>query len=128
MTSYEFATAALHKLPIKIFVLDNHYLGMVRQWQELFYDNRLSGVDMEGNPDFAKLAESYGVKAVTIKQPAEADQTIAEALAYGDGPILIHCEVAKTDNVYPMISAGRGYEHMITEAPQTKLEKPTGST
>jgi len=128
MTSYELATAALHKLPIKIFVLDNHYLGMVRQWQELFYDNRLSGVDMEGNPDFAKLAESYGVKAVTIKQPAEADQKIAEALAYGDGPILIHCEVAKTDNVYPMIPAGRGYEHMITEAPQTKLEKPTGST
>jgi acetolactate synthase-1/2/3 large subunit len=128
MTSYELATAAIHKLPVKVFVLDNHYLGMVRQWQELFYDNRLSGVDLEGNPDFAKLARSYGVKAITIKAPDEADQKIAEALAYSDGPVLVHCEVMKTDNVYPMIPAGRGYEHMLTEPPRVKLEKPTGST
>jgi acetolactate synthase-1/2/3 large subunit len=128
MTSYELATAAIHKLPIKVFVLNNHYLGMVRQWQELFYDNRLSGVDLAGNPDFAKLAESYGVKAFTIDQPGEADQKISEALAYSAGPVLINCEVVKTDNVYPMIPAGRGYEHMLTEAPATKLEKPTGST
>jgi acetolactate synthase I/II/III large subunit len=128
MTSYELATAALHKLPIKIFVLNNHYLGMVRQWQELFYDNRLSGVDLVGNPDFAKLAESYGIKAINIDSTAEADQKIAEALAYSDGPVLINCEVVKTDNVYPMIPAGRGYAHMLVEAPSTKLEKPTGST
>lgn len=128
MTSYELATAAIHKLPVKIFVLNNHYLGMVRQWQELFYDNRLSGVDLEGNPDFAKLAESYGVKAMTIDSTDDADAKIAEALAYSDGPILVNCEVIKTDNVYPMIPAGRGYEHMLTEAPTAKLEKPTGST
>ena len=128
MTSYELATAALHKLPIKIFVLNNHYLGMVRQWQELFYDNRLSGVDLEGNPDFVMLAESYGIKGIHIEQPDEVTGEIAEALAYNDGPVLINCEVAKTDNVYPMIPAGRGYEDMLVAAPTTKLEKPVGST
>ena len=128
MTSYELATAAIYKLPIKIFVMNNHYLGMVRQWQELFYDNRLSGVTMEGNPDFVKLAESYGIKAINIEQPDEADDRIAEALAYSDGPILINCEVVKTDNVYPMIPAGRGYSHMLIGPPLTQLEKPVGST
>jgi acetolactate synthase-1/2/3 large subunit len=128
MTSYELASAAIHKLPIKIFVMNNHYLGMVRQWQELFYDNRLSGVDLVGNPDFVKLAESYGVKAINIERPDEVDDKISEALAYNDGPVLINCEVAKTDNVYPMIPAGRGYSHMLIKAPTAKLEKPLGST
>lgn len=128
MTSYELATAAIYKLPIKIFVMNNHYLGMVRQWQELFYDNRLSGVDMEGNPDFVKLAESYGIKGIAIDEPEDVDKKIAEALSYNDGPVLINCEVVKTDNVYPMIPAGRGYSHMLIKAPTTKLEKPTGST
>jgi acetolactate synthase-1/2/3 large subunit len=128
MTLYELATAALHKLPIKVFVMNNHYLGMVRQWQELFYDNRLSGVDLEGNPDFVKLAESYGVKAIHITDPKKADKQVADAIKYQDGPMLINCEVAKTDNVYPMIPAGRGYKDMLITAPTTKLEKPTGST
>jgi acetolactate synthase I/II/III large subunit len=128
MTSYELATAALLKLPLKIFVLNNHYLGMVRQWQELFYDNRLSGVDLEGNPDFVKLAESYGIKGLNITQPNAAGQQIAEALAYRDGPVLVNCEVVKTDNVYPMIPAGRGYQDMLVTAPTAKLEKPVGST
>jgi acetolactate synthase-1/2/3 large subunit len=128
MTLYELATAAIHKLPIKIFVMNNHYLGMVRQWQELFYDNRLSGVNLEGNPDFVKLAESYGVKAINIERSDEVEAKIAEALEYNHGPVLINCEVAKTDNVYPMIPAGRGYKDMLVSAPTTKLEKPTGST
>ena len=128
MTSYELATAALHKLPMKIFVLNNHYLGMVRQWQELFYDNRLSGVDLEGNPDFVKLAESYGIKGINIEQSDEVESKVAEALEYNEGPVLINCEVVKTDNVYPMIPAGRGYEAMLVSAPTAKLEKPVGST
>ncbi|USN96122.1 MAG: biosynthetic-type acetolactate synthase large subunit [Candidatus Nomurabacteria bacterium] len=128
MTLYELATAALHKLPVKIFVMNNHYLGMVRQWQELFYDERLSGVDLEGNPDFVKLAESYGVKAINIEQPDEVEAKVAEALAYNDGPVLINCEVAKTHNVYPMIPAGSGYSHMLLGPPTTKLEAPKGST
>jgi acetolactate synthase-1/2/3 large subunit len=128
MTSYELATAAINKLPLKIVIMNNHYLGMVRQWQELFYDNRLSGVDLEGNPDFVKLAESYGIKAFSIERPEEANEILAKALAYNDGPVVINCEVSKTDNVYPMIPAGRPYEEMLIEAPTTKLKKPIGST
>ena len=128
MTLFELATAALHKLPIKIFVLNNHYLGMVRQWQELFYDNRLSGVDLEGNPDFVKLAASYGIRGINVEHSDEVEDKIATALAYNDGPVLINCEVIKTDNVYPMVPAGRGYQDMLVSAPTEKLEKPIGST
>ena len=128
MTSYELATAAIYKLPIKIFIMNNHYLGMVRQWQELFYENRLSGVDLIGNPDFVKLAESYSIKAINIELTGEVDAKITEALAYSDGPVLVNCEVVKTDNVYPMIPPGAGYDRMLIEAPTTRLEKPTGST
>ncbi|HSW79245.1 MAG TPA: biosynthetic-type acetolactate synthase large subunit [Candidatus Saccharimonadales bacterium] len=128
MTLYELATAALHKLPLKIFILNNHYLGMVRQWQELFYDNRLSGVDLEGNPDFVKLAESYGIKGINIEKPSEVKSRVTDALVYSAGPVVVNCEVAKTDNVYPMIPAGRSYDAMLVTAPRTKLEKPIGST
>jgi acetolactate synthase I/II/III large subunit len=128
MTLFELATAAIHKLPLKIVVLDNHYLGMVRQWQELFFDDRLSGVDLEGNPDFCKLAAAYGIPSVYIKRPADCTRMIKKALAYNDGPILIHAECIKTDNVFPMIPAGAALEAMITEAPKYKMEKPTGST
>ena len=71
MTLFELATAALHKLPLKILVLNNHYLGMVRQWQELFFDDRKSGVDLEGNPDFVKLAESFGAQGLRAATPNE---------------------------------------------------------
>ncbi|MCK5642250.1 MAG: acetolactate synthase large subunit, partial [Gammaproteobacteria bacterium] len=102
--------------------------GMVRQWQELFFDNRLSGVDLEGNPDFVKLAESYGVKGFHISEIREANKVLKEAMAYKDGPCVIHAEVIKENNVFPMVPAGKSAYHMITEAPTTKLEKPTGST
>ena len=128
MTEAELATAAIHKLPIKIFVMDNKYLGMVRQWQELFYDHRYSSVDMRGNPDFVKLAEAYGIPGLRIKRPADAERVIQKALDYNDGPILIHCECEKEDNVFPMIPAGAPITSMITEQPKTQLEKPTGST
>ncbi|MDR1759942.1 MAG: biosynthetic-type acetolactate synthase large subunit [Fibrobacter sp.] len=128
MTLSELATAAIHKLPVKIFVLDNKFLGMVRQWQDLFYDKRYSGVNMEGNPDFVKLAESYGIPGLRIRRSADAERMIQKALAYNDGPILIHCECEKEDNVFPMIPAGAPISSMITEPPKTQLEKPTGST
>jgi len=128
MTLFELATAALHKLPIKIVVLNNHYLGMVRQWQELFYDDRTSGVDLIGNPDFCKLAAAYGIPSVHIKRPADVTRMLEKALAYNDGPILIHAECVKTDNVFPMIPAGAALEDMITEAPKHKMAKPVGST
>ena len=129
MTSYELATAALHKLPIKVIILNNHYLGMVRQWQELFYDDRKSGVDLEGNPDFAKLAEAFrGVKGFHIRRSGDVRRVLQKALDYHDGPAVVNCEVEKTDNVFPMIPAGRAIEDMIIEKPRHKMEKPTGST
>ncbi|MFT4175434.1 MAG: biosynthetic-type acetolactate synthase large subunit [Luteolibacter sp.] len=128
MTLFELATAQIHKLPVKIVVLNNHYLGMVRQWQELFYEDRMSGVDLAGNPDFCKLAAAYGIPSVHIKRPADVTRMLKKALAYNDGPILIHAECVKTDNVFPMIPAGAALEDMITEAPKTKMAKPTGST
>ncbi|MEP4078487.1 biosynthetic-type acetolactate synthase large subunit [Haloferula sp.] len=128
MTLFELSTAAIHKLPVKIVVLNNHYLGMVRQWQELFFENRESGVDLEGNPDFCKLAAAYGIPSVNIKRPADVGRMLKKALDYNDGPILIHAECVKTDNVFPMIPAGAALEDMLTEPPKTKMAKPTGST
>ena len=127
MTAFELSTAVINKLPVKILILDNKYLGMVRQWQELFFDNRLSGVDLEGNPDFVKLAEAYGMKGVHIDKVSHARKKLEEALKY-KGPVLIHAEVIKEDNVFPMIPAGKSAYDMLIEAPKTKLEKPTGST
>lgn len=128
MTLFELATAALHKLPIKIVVLNNHYLGMVRQWQELFYEDRTSGVDLIGNPDFCKLADAYGIPSVHIRRPADVSRMLQKALDYKDGPILIHAECVKTDNVFPMIPAGAALEDMIIEAPKHRMAKPIGST
>ena len=129
MTMCELATACVHKLPVKVLVLNNHYLGMVRQWQELFFESRESGVDLEGNPDFAKLADSFpGAKGFTLKRPADIRKVLKKAMDYNDGPCVINAECVKSDNVYPMIPAGRPIEDMILEAPKYQMEKPTGST
>lgn len=128
MTLFELATAAILKLPIKILVLNNHYLGMVRQWQELFFENRESGVDLIGNPDFVKLAQAYGIKGFHISRPADVTRVLQQALEYNDGPCLIEAECIKLENVYPMIPAGAALEDMLTEAPKYKMEKPVGST
>ena len=128
MTMAELATAAIHKLPVKVLIINNSYLGMVRQWQELFFENRLSGVDLEGNPDFVKLAGAYGIKAWRIKRPAEVDRILKAAFAYNDGPCVVEAEVIKEDNVFPMIPAGAALRDMIIDRPKHKMEKPTGST
>ena len=128
MTLFELATVALHKLPLKILVLNNHYLGMVRQWQELFFDDRKSGVDLEGNPDFVKLAGAYGIKGFNIKRPADVSRVLQKALDYNEGPCLINAECVKTDNVFPMIPAGAALEDMLIEPPKHKMAKPVGST
>ena len=128
MTMAELATAAIHKLPIKVLIINNAYLGMIRQWQELFYDNRLSGSDLVGNPDFVKLAAAYGIKGWRIKRAKDVDRVLQAAHAYNDGPCLIDAEVMKEDNVFPMIPAGAPLSAMIIEKPREKMEKPTGST
>ncbi|MDE2742883.1 MAG: biosynthetic-type acetolactate synthase large subunit [Gemmatimonadota bacterium] len=128
MTLCELATAVVHRLPIKIVVLDNKYLGMVRQWQNLFFDNRLSGVDLEGNPDFVKLAEAYGAKGFRIRRAADIDKVLKQALDHDEGPCVIHAECEKEDNVFPMIPAGAALTDMLIEAPKQKLAQPKGST
>ena len=129
MTMSELATACLHKLPVKVLVLNNHYLGMVRQWQETFYEDRESGVDLEGNPDFAKLAECYpGAKGLTLKRQADVKKVLQRALEYNDGPVVINAEVEKADNVFPWVPAGGALEEMLLEPPKKEMAKPTGST
>jgi acetolactate synthase-1/2/3 large subunit len=128
MTMAELATAALHKVAVKILIINNAYLGMIRQWQELFYDGRLSGADLEGNPDFVKLGAAFGVKAWRIKRAADVDRILKAAHEYEDGPCIIDAEVVKEDNVFPMIPAGAALKDMLIERPKIKLEKPTGST
>ncbi|MGA2546484.1 MAG: biosynthetic-type acetolactate synthase large subunit [Rectinemataceae bacterium] len=127
MTLSELATMRNLKLPVKIVVINNHYLGMVRQWQNMFYDERYSGVDLEGNPDFVKLAQSYGIKGYHITRPADVRRVLKAALEH-DGPCLVDAEVEKHDNVFPMIPAGAPLRDMLLEPPRHKLEKPTGGT
>jgi acetolactate synthase-1/2/3 large subunit len=120
MTMYELATAVNLKLPLKLIIMNNHYLGMVRQWQNLFYENRLSGVDLVGNPDFVKLAESYGCRAYRIRRAGDVRAVLQKALSYSEGPVVVDAEVAKEDNVYPMIPAGSSISDMILAPPRRK--------
>lgn len=127
MTLFELSTVMIHKLKVKVLIIDNKYLGMVRQWQQLFFDNRKSGVDLEGNPDFVKLGESYGMKGFRIRRPADIRKTLTKAMEY-DGPCIIHAEVIKEDNVFPMIPSGATVHDMILQETKKKMEKPIGST
>jgi acetolactate synthase-1/2/3 large subunit len=128
MTMSELATAAIHKLPVKVLIINNRYLGMIRQWQELFYDNRLSGADLEGNPDFVKVAQAYGIRGWHLRRAGDVDRVIKAAMEYDDGPCVVEAEVVKEDNVFPMIPAGAALKDMIIERPKQKMEKPAGST
>jgi acetolactate synthase-1/2/3 large subunit len=128
MTLCELATAQINALPAKCLIINNNFLGMIRQWQEMFYDNRLSGSDLEGNPDFVKLAQAYGVKAFRIRRPADVNRILKEANDYTDGPCVVVAEVVKEDNVFPMIPAGASVAEMLVEKPKHSLGKPEGST
>jgi acetolactate synthase-1/2/3 large subunit len=127
MTLSELATLFNLKIPVKILVINNRYLGMVRQWQNLFYDNRYSGVDLEGNPDFVKLAQAYGIKGLRVTRPADVRRVLQAALDH-PGPVLIDAEVEQHDNVFPMIPAGAAHKDMLLGPPKRVLEKPTGGT
>ena len=130
MTMSELATAAIHKLPIKIIIINNSYLGMVRQWQQLFFDNRESGVDMEGNPDFVKIGEAFGIKGFHLRRAGDVVKVLKKALDYNDGPCVVEAEVVKADNVFPMIPAGAAVADMLIDEPpkSQKMQKPVGST
>jgi len=117
MSIPELATIANHGLPIKIVVVNNGYLGMVRQWQELFYNNRLSQVELNSFPDAEKLAGAYGFKGRTIDQAHELASALAEAVAE-NGPYLLNVKVSPTENVYPMVPAGGAINEMVLGPPQ----------
>ncbi len=111
MNIQELATVAQEKLPLKIAILNNGYLGMVRQWQQLFFEGRYSGTPLLG-PDFAKVAEAYGVTGITVREKGEVVPIIERALAI-DGPVLIDFVVEQEENVYPMVAPGASVSDMI---------------
>ena len=113
MNSQELATCLQYGLPIKIICLNNSYLGMVRQWQEFFYEHRYSESTMDIHPDFVKLADAYGHVGMRIEKPSEVEETIDKALAMKDRLVLIDFAIAREENVYPMVPAGAGLHEMI---------------
>ncbi len=117
MSIPELATIANHGLPIKIVVMNNGYLGMVRQWQELFYNNRLCQVELNCFPDAEKLAGAYGFKGRTIENPQELAPALEEAVRE-NGPYLLNVRVSPYENVYPMVPAGGAINEMVLGPPQ----------
>ena len=112
MNIQELATAHQYRLPVKIFILNNEYMGMVRQWQELTYSSRYSESYSESLPDFVKLAEAYGWRGLRIEKRDELDDGIAAMLAH-DGPVLVDCRVSKLANCFPMIPSGKAHTEML---------------
>jgi len=117
MNIQEMATATQYRLPVKVFILNNEWMGMVRQWQELTYESRYSESYSDSLPDFVALAEAYGWKGIRCDNPAKLDDAIAEMLAY-DGPVMFDCRVHKTSNCFPMIPSGAAHTDMILSADQ----------
>ncbi|ACF11054.1 acetolactate synthase, large subunit, biosynthetic type [Chlorobaculum parvum NCIB 8327] len=114
MNIQELVTAVHNKLPVKLFLINNSYLGMVRQWQELFHQEKYTFTDLEeSNPDFVKVAEAFGCKALRADNPESAKKAIDEALAYNDGPILVEFKVIRKDMVFPMVPAGASISDML---------------
>jgi acetolactate synthase I/II/III large subunit len=112
MNMQELATCAEEKIPIKVFIMNNGYLGMVRQWQELFWDKRYSQVDMGQYPDFVKLAEAYGAAGIRLTDKATLVPDMRAALAT-DGPVLVDVRVTREENTYPMIAPGQAARDMV---------------
>jgi acetolactate synthase-1/2/3 large subunit len=112
MNIQELATASQYRLPVKVFILNNEYMGMVRQWQELTYESRYSNSYSDSLPDFVKLAEAYGWKGIRIEDQAGLDAGIAAMLDY-DGPVMVDCRVAKEANCFPMIPSGAAHTDML---------------
>jgi len=112
MNIQELATVARENIPVKIAILNNGFLGMVRQWQELFYNRRYSSTTLNGNPDFVKLAEAYGVMGLRVTDPAEVPGALRKAIDH-DGPVLLDFIVSPEENVFPMVPAGEAIDRMI---------------
>ncbi|MGH6782852.1 MAG: thiamine pyrophosphate-dependent enzyme, partial [Sphingomonadaceae bacterium] len=112
MNMQEMSTAVQHRLPVKIFILNNEYMGMVRQWQELLHGGRYSESYSASLPDFVKLAEAYGGHGIRCSDPAELDDAIREMIDT-PRPVIFDCLVAKEENCFPMIPSGKAHNEMI---------------
>jgi len=112
MCIQEMSTAIQHQLPVKVFIINNGYMGMVRQWQELLHDKRYSHSYTDALPDFVKLAEAYGAKGIRVESPVELDKGIQEMIDY-NGPVIFDCVVNQNENVYPMIPSGKAHNEML---------------
>ena len=115
MNIQELTTAVNNKLPIKIFVLDNSFLGMVRQWQELIYDRHYSHTNLCNNPDLVKIAEAYGAVGMRVTKPSEVRAAIEKAFAINDRPVLVDFVIAKEENVFPFVPPGQAINEMIID-------------
>ena len=125
MTMQEMSTAVQYNLPIKIFILNNQYMGMVRQWQELLHEKNYSESYSEALPDFIKLAEAYGCKGIKAENPSELDEKIEEMVQY-DGPVIFDCRVDPNENCFPMIPSGKPHNQMILGPSEKEENKITG--
>ena len=112
MNIQELATAVVNKLPVKIAILDNCYLGMVRQWQELFYKKRYSHTHLS-NPDFVKIAEAYGAEGIRVDKKKDVSRAIKKALLIKDKPVVLDFIVVEEENVFPMVPVGEAINRMI---------------
>ena len=122
MCIQELSTAIQYKLPIKIFILNNEYMGMVRQWQQLLHGSRYSNSYSEALPDFVKLAEAYGATGLRCERPDDLDATI-RAMVETPGPVVVDCVVDKMENVTPMIPSGRAHNDMLLgDASEDRIE------
>ena len=125
MTMQEMSTAVQYNLPIKIFILNNQYMGMVRQWQELLHEKNYSESYSEALPDFIKLAEAYGCKGIKAEKPDELDEKIKEMVQF-DGPVIFDCRVDPNENCFPMIPSGKPHNKMILGPSEKEENKITG--
>jgi len=124
MTMQEMSTAVQYRLPVKIFVLNNQYMGMVRQWQQLLHGNRLSESYSEALPDFVKLAEAFGCHGIRCSKPGDLDQAIREMIEV-KAPVLFDCRVANLANCFPMIPSGKAHHEMLLgeDVPEAEIEQ-----
>ena len=119
MNFQDLITAVQYELPVKVAILNNGYLGMVRQWQELFYDRRYSATDLEVSPDFVEVAKAYGAKGMEGNKPSDVEKIIKEAMNTA-GPVVMNFRVNREENVYPMVPAGAGIKDMLLGPPKKK--------
>ena len=122
MNMQELSTIAQYNLPVKVFILNNFYMGMVRQWQELLHGSRYSESYMDSLPDFVKLADTFGMVGLRATKPGEVDDLIKEMLAT-DRPVIADVQVDPKENCYPMIPSGAAHNEMLL-GPDDKAEKP----